>query len=211
MNITCPHPSSTPRAHRAQIADIFRFHAHELTHLHPTQLLVIKDITSCRTAVLGGHILQCDACDYSEISYNSCRNRHCPTCQSLAGARWVEQRRSELLPVPYFHLVFTIPECLNPILLYNKSFAYGILFKAVSETLKQVARNPKNLGANIGLLALLHTWDQKQLFHPHIHCIVPAGGLSPDKKAWIHSPKNYFLPVRVLSSVFRAKFLSSLE
>jgi len=142
-----------------EVADIFRLHAHKLSLLNSEQSMIIEQITSCRTQVLGGHVLRCDHCGHHEISYNSCRNRHCPKCQSLNTARWVEDRKAELLPVPYFHVVFTIPECLNPIALYNKSVVYNLLFQAVSQTLKQVAANPKNLGARIGFIALLHTWD----------------------------------------------------
>jgi hypothetical protein len=150
-------------------------------------------------------------CGYEEISYNSCRNRHCPKCQTLQRARWVEARKAELLPVPYFHVVFTIPEALNPVALYNKTVVYNLLFQAVSETLKQVAANPRNLGAAIGFIALLHTWDQKLNLHPHIHCIVPGGGLETENRRWIHSPRNYFLPVSILSTVFRGKFLQFLD
>jgi len=194
-----------------EVADIFRLHAHKLPFLNPEQNMIIDQITSCRTASLGGHVLKCDHCGYQEISYNSCRNRHCPKCQSLNRARWVEDRRAELLPVPYFHVVFTIPECLNAVALYNKAVVYNLLFQAVSETLKEVAANPKNLGARIGFIALLHTWDQKLNFHPHIHCVVPGGGLEREKTRWIRSPENYFLPVQILSSVFRGKLLSFLE
>jgi hypothetical protein len=131
---------------------------------------------------------------WPETSYNSCRNRHCPKCQSLQQARWVEARKAELLPVGYFHLVFTIPECLNPVALYNKTVVYNLLFQAVAETLKQVAANPKNLGAQIGFIAVLHTWDQRLNLHPHIHCIVPGGRFREGRSGWIRSPENYFLP-----------------
>ena len=203
--------NTTSSPQKPEIADIFRRHAHKLSCLHPTQASLIDNITSCRTAALGGHLLKCDNCDYSEISYNSCRGRHCPKCQCLAGARWIEQRKGELLPVQYFHVVFTISDKLNPVALYNKSVVYNILFTAAAETLKEVAANPDNLGARIGFIALLHTWDQKLNFHPHIHCVGPGGGLSPEKSAWISSPENYCLPVKILSAVFRGKFLSSLE
>ena len=194
-----------------ELADIFRLHGHRLTDLTAEEQHIIEQITSCRTAALGGHALKCDVCGYEEISYNSCRNRHCPKCQSLQRARWVEARKAELLPVPYFHVVFTIPEALNPVALYNKTVVYNLLFQAVSETLKQVAANPKNLGAAIGCIALLHTWDQKLNLHPHIHCIVPGGGLGEKNRRWIRSPENYFLPVSILSTVFRGKFLQFLE
>ncbi|KKL90888.1 hypothetical protein LCGC14_1900190 [marine sediment metagenome] len=206
MSLSLPSTVATP-----EVADIFRLHAHKLPFLTTEQNMIIEQITSCRTQALGGHVLRCDHCEYQEISYNSCRNRHCPKCQSLNQARWVEDRKAELLPVPYFHVVFTIPECLNPVALYNKAVMYKLLFQAASETLKEVAVNPKNLGAKVGFIALLHTWDQKLNLHPHIHCIVPGGGLDPEKTRWISSPENYFLPVQILSTVFRGKLLSFLE
>lgn len=206
MAHSLPSPVST-----VEVADIFRLHAHKLSLLNSEQNMIIEKITSCRTQVLGGHVLRCDHCGHQEISYNSCRNRHCPKCQSLNTARWVEDRKAELLPVPYFHVVFTIPECLNPVALYNKAVVYNLLFQAVSETLKQVAANPKNLGARIGFIALLHTWDQKLNLHPHIHCIVPGGGFDGEKSRWIRTSKNYFLPVQILSTVFRGKLLSFVE
>ena len=206
MSLSLPSTVSTP-----EVADIFRLHAHKLPFLTTEQNMIIEQITSCRTQTLGGHVLRCDHCGYQEISYNSCRNRHCPKCQSLNQARWVENRKAELLPVPYFHVVFTIPECLNTIALYNKAVMYNLLFQAASETLKEVAANPKNLGAKVGFIALLHTWAQKLNLHPHIHCIVPGGGLTKEKTRWIRSPENYFLPVQILSTVFRGKLLSFIE
>jgi len=206
MSLSLPSTVSTP-----EIADIFRLHAHKLPFLTSEQNMIIEQITSCRTQALGGHVLKCDHCGYQEISYNSCRNRHCPKCQSLNQARWVENRKAELLPVPYFHVVFTIPECLNTVALYNKAVVYNLLFQAASETLKEVAANPKNLGAKVGFIALLHTWAQKLNLHPHIHCIVPGGGLTKEKTRWIRSPENYFLPVQILSTVFRGKLLSFIE
>ena len=198
-------------ASRPEVADIFRLHGHTLTGITAEEQHIIDQIAACRTAALGGHALRCELCGYEEISYNSCRNRHCPKCQSLQQARWVEARKAELLPVGYFHVVFTIPECLNPVALYNKTVVYNILFQAVSETLKQVAANPKNLGAQIGFIAVLHTWDQRLNLHPHIHCIVPGGGFREGKSGWIRSPENYFLPIPILSAVFRGKFLQALE
>jgi len=194
-----------------ELADIFRLHGHRLTGITAEEHHIIEQITFCRTAALGGHALKCDVCGYEEISYNSCRNRHCPKCQSLQRAQWIEARKAELLPVPYFHVVFTIPGALNPVALYNKTVVYNLLFQAVSETLKQVAANPKNLGAAIGFIALLHTWDQRLNLHPHIHCIVPGGGLGKENRSWIRSPENYFLPVSILSTVFRGKFLQFLD
>ena len=194
-----------------EVADIFREHAHKLSSLSKEQEKVINDIISCRTAELGGHILECDECGNPEISYNSCRNRHCPKCQSFKKELWIADREQELLPVNYFHIVFTIPKILGSIALQNKEEVYRILFKAVSQTLKEVAAKPKNLDAQIGLIAVLHTWDQKLSHHPHIHCIVPGGGISKDKTRWINSGENFFLPVNILSSVFRGKFLDLLE
>jgi len=193
------------------IADIFRLHGNELSFVLPEQQKVIHDIIACRTAELGGHVLVCDHCGCAEISYNSCRNRHCPQCQSLAKAKWIMAREMELLPVPYFHVVFTFSDLLYPLALQNKKVIYDILFRASSETLKEVAANPKNLGAHIGFISILHTWDQKLNHHPHIHCIVPGGGLAADKTEWISSSENFFLSVKILSVVFRAKFLSYLE
>ncbi len=205
------HHSQPSAVSTAEVADIFRLHAHKLPFITAEQNAIIEQLTSCRTASLGGHVLKCERCGYQQISYNSCRNRHCPKCQSLNRARWVEDRRAELLPVPYFHVVFTIPECLNPVALYNKAVVYNLLFRAVSQTLKEVAANPNNLGARIGFIALLHTWDQKLNLHPHIHCVVPGGGFDREKSRWIRTSKNYFLPVQILSTVFRGKLLSFLE
>lgn len=196
---------------KPELADVFRLHSHKLLFLSPENKKAIHAIISCRTAELGGHVLCCDACGSMEISYNSCRNRHCPKCQSLAKAKWIMAREQELLPVPYFHVVFTFSDLLYPIALQNKKVVYDILFQASSETLKEVAANPKNLGAVIGFISILHTWEQKLSHHPHIHCIIPGGGLSPDKTSWISSSENFFLSVKILSIVFRAKFLSYLE
>ncbi len=165
---------------RLELADILREHGAELTGTTPDQRRVLSAIVRCRTAALGGHLHECDRCGHREISYNSCRDRHCPKCQGLDEARWVEARVRDLLPVEYFHVVFTIPSELGPIFLANRRAGYKLLFAAVSETLLEVAKNPANLGARIGFTAVLHTWTQKLLYHPHIHCIVPGGGLSPD-------------------------------
>lgn len=174
----------------AEVADIFRFYGHKLTGLTAEEQHIIEQITFCRTAALGGHALKCDVCGYEEISYNSCRNRHCPKCQCLQRAQWVEERKAELLPVPYFHVVFTIPEALNPVALYNKTVVYNLLFQAVSETLKQVAANPKNLGATIGFIALLHTWDQRLNLHPPIYTVLyRAGGSGKEIGAGFAHPK----------------------
>ena len=193
------------------MAELFNRFGHELGELPFSHEKVIRDITSCRTSVLGGHSVRCNECDYQKNSYNSCRNRHCPKCQFLTQLRWIDKRTKDLLPCRYFHVVFTIPSELNPLILRNKEVGYNILFKAASETLKDVAQNPKRLGAEIGFIGVLHTWAQNLMDHPHIHFIVPAGGLNKKKTKWVHCKKNYFLPVRVLSKVFRGKMLEKIE
>jgi hypothetical protein len=198
------------------VADIFRGEAASYLRdsgpsLSSQQKRVFSDIQACRTAVLGGHVRACDHCDHHEISYNSCRNRHCPKCQAMARAEWLKQREAELLPIPYFHVVFTLPAEIAALALTNKRLLYGMLFEAASETLMQVAANPRHLGAGeIGLLAVLHTWGQNLMHHPHLHCVVSGGGLSPDGARWIASKKHYFLPVKVLSRVFRNKYRTLL-
>jgi hypothetical protein len=171
----------------------------------------MRAIEICRTAKLGGHLDQCDHCGTVKISYNSCRNRHCPKCQSLAKERWLEAREKDLLPTPYFHVVFTLPEGLRPLALRNQKVLYNLLFKSVSETLTELARDLKHLGAEIGFMAILHTWSQTLIDHPHLHCLVTGGGLSLDGKRWIASRKDFFIPVNVLSSLFRGKFLDGLK
>lgn len=195
-----------------ELADIFRTHGERLDGLRAQQRRVVAAITSCRTAALGGHVRECDrGCGYQEVSYNSCRDRHCPKCQGLERVRWQEARAEDLLPVPYFHLVFTIPSCLHEIFLAYPKVAYNLLFAAVADTVKQVAANPKNLGAQIGMTAVLHTWTQTLLYHPHIHLIVPGGGLDPTRCRWIPSREDFFLSVRILSTVFRGKLLAAIE
>jgi hypothetical protein len=179
--------------------------------LSAQQQKAINDISSCRSAALGGHIDQCDLCGHVQISYNSCRNRHCPKCQNLNRERWLFDREQELLDVGYFHIVFTIPASLNPLALRNQKIIYPILFRAASESLRELAADPKYLGADIGLLAVLHTWGQNLMDHPHVHCLVPGGGLSPSGLRWINSSKKFFIPVKVLSRKFRGKFLAFLE
>jgi hypothetical protein len=179
--------------------------------LTPEQRRALKDLVSCRTAALGGHVLGCPECGHQQIAYNSCGNRHCPTCQATAAARWLEARAAELLPTPYFHLVFTLPDALNPIALANPRVVYDLLLRSAAETVIAVAADPELLGAQTGVLAVLHTWGQTLQFHPHVHCVVPGGGLSPDGKSWVASPSHFFLPVRVLSRVFRGKFLAGLR
>ena len=202
------------RSHRLEVADVFRKHADEYLATYnasKTQHQVLRAIQNCRTAVLGGHVEACDRCGHQQVAYNSCRNRHCPKCQGPATARWLNARESELLPVPYFHLVFTLPAALGPLALQNPQQVYGLLLQAAAQTLLEVAANPKHLGAEIGFLVVLHTWGQNLMHHPHVHCVIPAGGLSPDGTRWIGSRRNFFLPVRVLSRVFRGKFIHGLK
>lgn len=195
-----------------ELADIFRTHGEELDGLNDQQRRVAAAILTCRTAALGGHLRECDhGCGYQEISYNSCRDRHCPKCQGLERVRWQEARVNDLLPVPYFHLVFTIPSCLHPIFRAHPKVTYGLLFTAVAETVKEVAENPKNLGALVGMTAVLHTWTQTLLYHPHIHLIVPGGGIDPTGSEWVASHPTFFLPVEILSTVVRAKLLDALQ
>src|ERR1017187_7675636 len=174
------------------------------------QVKVLTAILYCRTAALGGHVDACSRCGYQAISYNSCRNRHCPKCQANARDRWLDARCRDLLPVPYVHVVFTLPHQLAPLALQNKAEIYGLLFRASAETLLQVAADPKHLGAEIGFFSVLHTWNQQLLHHPHVHCVVPADGLSADHQRWISAPYGFFLPVKVLSRVFRGKFVAGL-
>lgn len=179
--------------------------------LTPEQRRALKDMTACRTAALGGHVLGCPDCGHQQIAYNSCGNRHCPTCQATAAARWLEAHAADLLPVPYFHLVFTLPDVLDPIALANPRIVYDLLLRTAAETVLEVAANPDRLGARTGVLAVLHTWGQTLQFHPHVHCVVPGGGLSPDGTRWVGSRPDYFLPEQVLSRVFRGKFLAGLR
>jgi hypothetical protein len=179
--------------------------------LTAAQLKVLRAIERCRTAALGGHRDQCLRCGHQAISYNSCRNRHCPKCQTNAREKWLCARRQELLPVCYFHLVFSVPHALVPLMWQNKKLLFSLLFEASAATLLEVAANPARLGAEIGFLAILHTWGQTLQCHPHIHCVVPGGGLSPDHSQWIRAPSHFFLPVRVLSRVFRGKFIAGLK
>jgi hypothetical protein len=199
-----------------EVADIFRTCGAQYRKIHGASMSreqhrVMRAIESCRTAFLGGHVDVCDECGIERNSYNSCRNRHCPKCQSLAKAEWLDERMAELLPVPYYHVVFTIPEEVASVAFQNKKLVYTILFKAASETLRIIAANPKYLGAQIGFLAVLHTWNQTLLHHPHLHCVVPGGGLSPDNSRWLSCRQGFFLPVRVLSRLFRGKFLCYLK
>jgi len=191
-----------------EVADIFRalspaHRAREAGHLSFGQLRVMSAIEACRTAALGGHVTRCEDCSYLDIAYNSCRNRHCPKCQAAAAYDWLEARRAELLPVPYYHVVFTLPAPIADIAYTNKAVIYDALFKAASETLLRIAADPKHLGAKIGVTMVLHTWGSALTHHPHVHCVVPGGGLSPDGTRWISCKPGFFLPVKVLSRLFR--------
>jgi hypothetical protein len=201
---------------KLEVADIFRRCGRAYRDKHgasmsPAQRRVMTAIEVCRTAALGGHLERCDQCGHERNAYNSCGDRHCPKCQSLARAQWIEDRQTELLDAPYFHVVFTVPEEIAAIAYQNKEVVYGILFRATAESLKTIAADPKHLGAEIGFFAVLHTWGQNLQLHPHLHCVVPGGGLSPDGQRWIPSKPGFFLPVRVLSRLFRRLFLESLE
>ncbi len=179
-------------------------------HLSLGQLKVMSAIEACRTAALGGHVERCDDCAHTAVSYNSCRNRHCPKCQGVAARAWLAEREADLLPVAYYHVVFTLPAQVAQIAFQNKAVVYDLLFKATAETLLTIAADPKHLGARIGLTAVLHTWGSAMTHHPHLHCIVPGGGLSPDGQSWIACRPKFFLPVRVLSRLFRRLFLEGL-
>jgi hypothetical protein len=199
-----------------ELADIFRLHGPAYREayrgmINSMQRRVMRAIAVCRTAVLGGHVEKCDHCGHRRIHYNSCGNRHCNKCQSLARAKWLEKHRAQLLPVPYFHVVFTLPAAISSLALQNQRLVYGILFRAAAQTLRRIAADPKHLGARIGFLAVLHTWGQNLQHHPHLHCVVPSGGLSSDGRRWIRGRAHFFLPVRVLSRLFRGVFLQGLQ
>ena len=198
--------------HRLEVAEVFRTHESDFFRrwgavAAPHQKKAFAAIRNCRTAALGGHLDRCDQCGHTAISYNSCRDRHGPKCQAMARAKWLAQRKAELLPVGYFHVVFTLPQQIGGLALQNAEEIYRILFRSVSETLLTLAADSKHLGAAIGFLAVLHTWGQNLHLHPHIHCVVPGGGISPDGARWISCGDSFFLPVRVLSRLFRKKFL----
>lgn len=196
-----------------ELAGIFRQHGDRYRKAHRlplAQLRVMRAIEICRTSALGGHAEKCGHCDYSRISYNSCRNRHCPKCQNMDRAKWLADRRGELLPVEYFHVVFTVPEEIARLALCNQKIVYGILFHAAAEALLTIARDPKHLGAEIGFFGILHTWGQNLVHHPHVHFVIPGGGISPNLQ-WIHCRSGFFLPVRVLSRLFRRLFLAALQ
>jgi Putative transposase/Transposase zinc-binding domain len=198
-----------------EVADIFRGHGAawrdaNAGHVSLDQLKVMTAIERCRTAALGGHVLRCENCLHIAISYNSCRNRHCPKCQGAAAQEWLAERETELLPVPYFHVVFSLPGQIADLAYQNKTVIYDLLFKASSETMLTIAADPKHLGARIGILSVLHTWGSALTHHPHVHMIVPGGGFSPDGKSWVSSRPDFFLSVRVLSRLFRRLFLEKL-
>src|SRR5215813_8010824 len=199
-----------------EVADIVRAQGNRFIEnhsrwIHWTHRKVLHAIAHCRTAVLGGHRDPCSRCGYQTISYNSCRNRHGPKCQSSAREKWLAARQNDLRAVAYVHVVFTLPQQLSQLALQNKKLLYDLLFRASAETLLEVARDPKHLGAEIGFLSVLHTWGQNLLHHPHIHCVIPAGGLSADHSRWVHPRYQFFLPVGVLSKVFRGKFVAGLK
>ncbi len=196
-----------------ELADIFREHGPAYRAAHPLPLpqrRVMRAIEVCRTAALGGHLESCSQCDFTRISYNSCRNRHGPKCQNTERAKWLEGRQAELLPVEYFHVVFTVPEPIAALAFYNPVVVNNILFRTAAQTLLTIAGDPQHLGGELGFFAVLHTWGQNLLHHPHLHCVVPGGGLSPDRKRWIACRPGFFLPVRVLSRLFRRLFLEAL-
>jgi hypothetical protein len=205
------------KPHRLELADVFRTHQHDFlarwnSVLARQQRKALRDIRDCRTAVLGGHLYECDQCGHRVKVFNSCRNRNCPKCQATARAKWLAEREAELLPVPYFHVVFTLPQQIGRLALQNPRRIYTILFQAASETLLTIAADPKHLGASIGFLAVLHTWGQNLHLHPHLHGVVPGGGFSPDRSRWIPCRKDsFFLPYKVLSRLFRKLFLAPLE
>jgi hypothetical protein len=198
-----------------EVADVFRAHGPawreaQRGHLSLGQRKVMSAIEQCRSAALGGHVLSCPACDHHEIAYNSCRNRHCPKCQGSAARRWLEARQVDLLPVAYYHVVFTLPAPISDIAYTNKAVIYALLFRIAAETLQTIAADPRHLGARIGMTLVLHTWGSALTHHPHVHGIVPGGGLSPDGQRWVACRPGFFLPVRVLSRLFRRRFLEAL-
>jgi Putative transposase/Transposase zinc-binding domain len=201
---------------KLEVGDIFRRYGEAYRDKHgasmsPAQRRVMTAIERCRTAALGGHLEQCDECGHERNCYNSCADRHCPKCQSLARAQWIQDRQAELLEVPYFHVVYTVPAEIGAIAFQNKEVIYGILFQATAETMRTIAADPQHLGAEIGFFAVLHSWGQALQHHPHLHCVVPGGGISPDGQRWISCRPRYFLPVPVLSGLFRRLFLESLQ
>ena len=199
-----------------EVADIFREHGTawreaQRGHLSLVQLKVMSAIVQCRSAALGGHVLRCDGCGTDQVSYNSCRNRHCPKCQSSAAKRWLQARQADLLPVEYYHVVFTLPAPISDLAYQNKAALYGLLFDVAAEVLQTIAADPKHLGARIGATLVLHTWGSALTHHPHVHAVVPGGGLAPDGETWVSCRPGFFLPVRVLSRLMRRRFLEELQ
>jgi len=197
-----------------EVADILRSYGVQYLQQYQASFLqrgIIDDLTACRTAALGGHLRRCTECGHQEIAYNSCRNRHCPKCQGQKQADWVDTQQTNLLDVPYFHIVFTLPQALSPLALQNKRLLYGLLFRCASGALVTTAADPNHLGAKIGFTAILHTWGQTLMHHPHVHCLVPAGGLSPDGRRWVAANDRFLMPVRVLSRLFRGRFIAGLQ
>src|SRR5437867_1963979 len=202
------------QAPRVELADIVRAHGAAYRRAHPlcrAQRRALRAIAACRTAVLGGHRAVCTACGAERITYNSCRNRHCPKCQPVATERWLTARRGEVLPIPYFHVVFTLPHALNPLAQSHPRLIYRLLFHAAASTLTRFGRDPRHLGGNLGVTAVLHTWGQTLTQHVHVHCVVTGGGLTPDGRRWVGSRPRFLFPVRALSQVFRGKFLAGLR
>jgi hypothetical protein len=210
-----PGPSTAGSRFSLEIADIFRLHGEDYRNHHPLspeQKKAFADITRCRTAGLGGHIDVCDQdCGFTRISYNSCRNRHCPKCQNLNQAKWLEARKERILPIPYFHMVITLPQELNPLILQNKEVLYNLLFQTASQTLQKLARGYSRLQAQLGFTAVLHTWDQDLLFHPHLHLVVTGGGLDSSAQHWIPAKNSFLVPVKALSLIMRGKLLDALK
>lgn len=212
MLLLAPRRAAGERKTRPELADIFRQHGQsylETHHLPAAHRKVMRAVAVCRTSELGGHLKQCDTCGFEHPSYNSCRNRHCPKCQSLAKAQWLEKQISELLPVGYFHLVFTLPHLLNGLILAHRKILLSLLFRAVSETLLEFGQ--RRFGGTVGIIAVLHTWDQTLKDHFHLHCLIPSGALSLDQSRWIQARPNFLFPVKALSLVFRGKFLGLLQ
>ncbi|KYF77921.1 hypothetical protein BE20_07245 [Sorangium cellulosum] len=208
-----PRPAATGRP-RLEVADIVRAHGEAYLRAHAVsaaQRKVLRDIAACRTAVLGGHVDVCTSCGHEQPSYNSCRNRHCPKCQSLSQARWIAERQLRILPTHYFHVVFTLPAELRPLALVNPQTVFDLLFQCGAQTLLTLGRDPKRLGADIGVTGVLHTWSRDLSFHPHLHCIVTGGGLSLDGSRWIEGRRGYLFPVQVLGKLFRGKLLAALR
>ena len=214
MSVACSAHAAGVSRPRWEVADVFRQYggAYRCAHRLPlSHLKVMRAIEVCRTESLGGHVERCDTCGFERHAYNSCRNRHCPKCQALAKAAWLEARKADLLDVDYFHVVFTLPHAVNPIGLRNKKTVFDLLFRAAADTLQTFAADPRNgLGGKLGFTAVLHTWDQQLRDHFHLHCLVPAGALAPDRSRWIHARNGFLFPVKALSKVFRGKFIASL-